>query len=313
LNVSVAPAVREDFPKHGERAPALFSFEFVEALSRATGFPNVSVRIESRGERFVLPVLRRKAFGIIPLDFSLPFGMHGSLFPEPVDAASYGEILMAARRFLGAGLVVHNCSHRVEPKAGVVRVATHLTHLFRTRDTSYEELFEKTFDYPIRRKIRKAEKSGLDLASGNDAAFLDTFFRLYVLSNARWGKRKLKYRHEFFRAFAGAPFLEVKVASLAGRPVAGIVVLKFPEQHLYWFGAMDAAYDKLCAPHLLLSRAIRGAIEANAGVFNFGPSGKLEGVRRFKESFRAETLEYGSYFAGNSLVARVLENRMASA
>src|SRR5262249_13224658 len=161
------------------------------------------------------------------LDFSLPFGMYASLYPEPGDPETYAELLIAAKRHLGlgAGLVVHNAAHSTRP-TGLFPVADHTTHLLRTRETTYDELFKKTFDSKLRNQIRKGERSDLEVRSANDAASIESFYGLYVLSNERWGK-KPKYPLSFFTTFAGASFFSLKLALLEGRPIAGIIVLKF--------------------------------------------------------------------------------------
>jgi hypothetical protein len=314
MRIAVARATRADF-EAAERSssPLMFNYEFVDLLSKATGFPNVSLTLSTGDERFLLPVLRRRALRVIPLDFSLPLGMYGALHPEPRDPVMYGKLLNAARRHLGAGLVVHNAAHEIIPGGGVIPIAPHTTHVLNTRGATYDELFKKTFDAKLRNQIRKGERSQLEVRSTNDVPSLHAFYELYLMSNERWGKSKPKYERRFFETFAGAPFFAVKLALLEGRPIAGIVVLKFRDQHCYWFGALDKAHSKLCPNHLLISIALKEAIAEGTGFFDFGASGSHESVRKFKESFGAEMRSFASYFAGNRLVAEVLGYRMRRA
>jgi hypothetical protein len=296
-----------------EGAPLLFDHAFVERLSAASGYRNVSLALERRGRRFVLPVLRRRAARIYPIDFSLPFGHHGSLFPEPEDSEEYAALLVAAKRKLGTGLVLQNVCHGVLVRARIPVVASHVSHILVTRGTSYDRVFKETFDAKLRNQIRKAEKSSLDVMSGNGIELFRKFHELYLLSNERWGKETPKYSLRFFETFAGAPFVDVKLAVFEGRPIAGIVLLKFRDQIMYWFGSMDKAYATKCPNHLLISRALKDAIAEDRGMFNFGVSGTLESVRKFKESFGAEARAYRSHFVGNPLLGALLRRRMRDA
>src|SRR5207237_5205012 len=88
VTVSTADATAHDFEAvSASGTPLLFSWRFLQLLSTATGYPNRSVVLQRGGRRFLLPVLRRRALGIYPLDFSLPFGHHGAIFPAPAAGA----------------------------------------------------------------------------------------------------------------------------------------------------------------------------------------------------------------------------------
>jgi len=314
VTVSAADATAHDFEAvSASDTPLLFSWQFLQLLSTATGYPNRSVVLQRGDRRFLLPVLRRRALGIYPLDFSLPFGHHGAIFPEPAAGAEYAELIAAARRHLHTGIVLQNCAQSAVRDAGLATIASHTTHLLHTRGTTYDQVFATTFDAKLRNQIRKAEKSSLGVVTGNDAEAIRQFYELYLLSNARWGRKTPKYPREFFEAFTGAPFFETKLALHEGRPIGGIVVLKFRDQHLYCFGAMDKAHGILCPNHLLISLALRDAIAQGTGFFNFGASGKLASVRTFKESFGAQACTYATYFAGNPLVEAALRYRMRDA
>jgi hypothetical protein len=56
----------------------------------------------------------------------------------------------------------------------------------------------------------------------------------------------------------------------------------------------------------LYDNVIHEAIDAKIPIVNFGSSGNLKGVRKFKESLGAEEIKYNIYFVGNPIVAKGL-------
>ena len=61
------------------RSRSLLNWDFIETLSKATGYKNISVTIETDGRKYIIPLLERQALGIYPIAFSLPFGLHGGI------------------------------------------------------------------------------------------------------------------------------------------------------------------------------------------------------------------------------------------
>jgi hypothetical protein len=75
-----------------------YDWDFIETLSRASGYRNESLFAQGDGQSFFLPLMGKKVFGIYPLAFSLPFGINGGVFPEsslwmPADSRSPGNRL----------------------------------------------------------------------------------------------------------------------------------------------------------------------------------------------------------------------------
>jgi hypothetical protein len=310
VTIRIREATRADFEatkKHP--SPLTFDFDFVERLSAATGFRNVSILLETDDSRHFVPVLRRRAFSLYPLDFSLPFGLHGSIHPTPSGASQFRALLLAAQRHLGTSLVLQNWTQDPGLAESFPAVAALTTHVIPTRGTTYEALAEKHLSTRLRKRIRRGEKD-LELEVGNDVRLIRAFYDLYLLSNARWGKKKVKYSLGFFEAFAGAPFFEIRVVSYEGKPVAAIVVVKSRDEHLWWFGAMDTSPGDLHANQVLISSALKAAVADGVAVFNFGASGNLAGVKKFKESFSAEPHEYPVVFVGNPVVETALRRMM---
>jgi hypothetical protein len=287
---------------------AFSNWDFIETLSKATGYKNVSVTIEADGGKYIIPLLERKALGIYPIAFSLPFGLYGGI--DVSKAELYIEFMKHIKKFLGSAIVLQNPFDSVLSRINLSSLSRAYTHIVEFGNATYEDVFKIFFDSKLRNQIRKGEKSNLTIREGNNEDIIKAFYELYVLTNKRWGKKHLKYSIDFFMAFAGKPYFEIKLSMFGRKAISAIILLKLSGQYLYWFGALNKDYGEYCPNHLLLSRTIREAIEARAEFFNFGASGKLIDVKKFKESFGAKEISYDIYFLGNRAIKCALATIM---
>jgi hypothetical protein len=285
-----------------------FNWDFIETLSKATGYKNISVTIEARGKKYILPLLERRALGLYPIAFSLPLGLYGGIDVSEIEL--YIELMKSTKKFLGRSIVMQNPFDPILPQINLPSLCRAYTHVVEFSNASYEDVFKNIFDSKLRNQIRKGEKSNLIIREGNNEDIINAFYELYVLTNLRWGVRHPKYSIGFFTAFAGKPYFEIKLSMFEGKVASAIVLLKLTGQYLYWFGALNKDYGEYCPNHLLLSKAIMNAIKAGAGFFNFGASGKLIDVKKFKESFGAKEIFYDIYFLGNPAIKHSLATIM---
>lgn len=287
---------------------AFLNWDFIETLSKATGYKNISVTIEASGRKYIIPLLERKALGIYPIAFSLPFGLYGGI--DVSETELYIELIKHIKKFLGCAIVLQNPFDTVLPRTNLPSLSRASTHVVEFSNATYEDIFKKSFDSKLRNQIRKGEKSNLTITEGNDKELINSFYELYVLTNLRWGKKQPKYSIDFFTAFTEKAYFEIKLSMFEGKAISAIVLLKLSGQYLYWFGALNKDYGEYCPNHLLLSRTIREAIQESAELFNFGASGKLIDVKKFKESFGAKEISYDIYFMGNTITRYALAKLM---
>lgn len=283
---------------------AFSNWDFIETLSKATGYKNISVTIETRGKKYILPLLERRTLGLYPIAFSLPFGLYGGI--DVSDAELYIELIKHIRKFLGCAIILQNPFDPILPRINLPSLCQAYTHVVEFGNATYEDVFKNFFDSKLRNQIRKGEKSNLTTRKGNDDDIINAFYELYVLTNWRWGKRRPKYSIDFFRPFVEKSYFEIKLSMFEEKILSAIVLLKLSGQYFYWFGALNKDYGQYCPNHFLLSRTIREAIEARAEFFNFGASGKLIDVKKFKESFGAKKISYDIYFTGNPITRYAL-------
>lgn len=162
----------------------------------------------------------------------------------------------------------------------------------------------------VRRSVRRAERSGVEVRRDDTGALLPVFTELHRKSMDRWASRAgrpvrvARVQQRFIeltdrlpsisRSLPGA--LVVRAAFVSGEPAAAIVVLRGGAQALYWRGAMDRA---LAAPThanaLLHHLAIEEAIADGARSYCFGESDPGSELAVYKAKFGAQPVSWSSY------------------
>lgn len=296
-----------------ENGDRVYDWDFVETLSQAAGFRNVSVFIEDNERRIFIPLLERKVFSLYPVAFSLPFGLYGGFVPgDPLPETV--KALAQINKTIAMSFVAQNLYNNEYLKnTGMSTIGRNFTHVIELKNKTYNDIFQQTFTKKLRNQVRKANKSNISVKSSNTPDLMADFYELYYMSNQRWGHKKLKYEKSFFQAFSDKPYVVTKIAYYQDAPIAGIILLKGFDRCQYWFGALDKKFGHLCPNHLLISQAIEGSTEQHLNFFDFGASGgrgQLSDVINFKESFGAKKMPFSIFFHGNPFVGKALSMAM---
>jgi hypothetical protein len=134
----------------------------------------------------------------------------------------------------------------------------------------FGDVWSSKFRSSVRQAVRKAERSNLDIETGQSPRLLDMFCGLYHKSIRRWAAtqhepawlaRKLlaqemsRSRLDLMAEHFGERFA-TWVALLNGQPAAAIVVLKSGSYAKYWRGAMDKELGGPVQANNLLHRLV---------------------------------------------------------
>ncbi len=171
----------------------------------------------------------------------------------------------------------------------VIERTTHILHL----DEPFETIWKERIKSRNRTTIRRAKRDGVQTRWSNDARSIDTIKTLYQKACKRWqGVETLPL--SFFDALVDLPGDEVRIwrAEYEGEIIAIDVMFYGKGEALYHSGARNDSYSELNGSKLLMADMIQDASERNISVFNFGASGGLQGVERFKEIFGGEKTTY---------------------
>jgi CelD/BcsL family acetyltransferase involved in cellulose biosynthesis len=218
----------------------------------------------------------------------LPAGTFGGWLSEAPLARAHAEALAAwITRRLG------DCDFRLSPftphaDALAATGPTDLTHVLALAPGT--AALERGFSKGHRAAVRQAARAGVAVDPARDAADWDAYRALVERSRERWGERAAAPHPPGLLAElarCGEPGVRLWLARAGGRPVAGALCLYGPCHVAYWHGAADEDAFPLRPAHALLAAALSDAAARGFAWFDFGPSGGLGGVARFKRGFGA--------------------------
>jgi hypothetical protein len=144
--------------------------------------------------------------------------------------------------------------------------------------------FER-FAPPVRRAIRKAERSGLNVSLSHTLDALHDFYVLHRRTRRRHGL--LPEPFSFFLNLHDAVIARgggfIALARQGLKPVAAAIFLHLGRHAVFKFGASDEGLVALRANHLVMWESIRGLVSSGFRTLDLGrTSTAQEGLRRFR-------------------------------
>ena len=174
---------------------------------------------------------------------------------------------------------------------------THILDL----SVGFDAIWKDNFGTKVRNQCRAALKRGVETFEATTPAEFDEYYEIYVENCARWGYETPPYPRALFRELAGlrrqnnAPGVQLQLARVEGQTVAGVLLFHGRRSVLYWSGGMRREFSSLSPNNALLEVVIRQACENGQHIFDFGASGPLHSVRKFKESFGAHPVDFANF------------------
>lgn len=159
-----------------------------------------------------------------------------------------------------------------------------------------EELMTR-FDSPVRRAIRKAERSGVNALIARNRQAISDFYQLHVQTRRRHGLPPqpvsffLNIHEHIIRTGLGF----IVLARYGYRSIAAAIFFHFGKNALYKYGASDKRFQEFRANNLVMWHGIQVLARAGAEKLHFGRTDCTnDGLRRFKLSWntKEQTLDY---------------------
>jgi GNAT acetyltransferase-like protein len=174
-------------------------------------------------------------------------------------------------------------------------------HSLRLSESSEDKLLAR-FASPVRRAIRKAEKSGVDVQVAMTQDAILEFYRLHVRTRRRHGvpPQPLSFFLNIYKEIIKTGRGFVVLAKRGPRFFAAAVFFHFGQKAVYKFGASDESLQEFRGNNLVMWEAIRFLIQSGARFLHFGRTDlENDGLRRFKMSWGAEeeVIEYFKFDA----------------
>jgi lipid II:glycine glycyltransferase (peptidoglycan interpeptide bridge formation enzyme) len=153
------------------------------------------------------------------------------------------------------------------------------------------------FDSPVRRAIRKAQRSNVSVFVDRNREAIGDFYRLHVQTRRRHGLPPqptsffLNIHEHIIKPGLGF----IVLARRESRPVAAAIFFRFGKNALYKYGASDKRFQEFRANNLVMWQGIQFLVRAGVEKLHFGRTEcENDGLRRFKLSWdtQEETIDY---------------------
>ena len=133
-------------------------------------------------------------------------------------------------------------------------------------------IFSSFHNSCVQRKIRRAEREGLQYEAGRSPSSIVKFYHLLLLTRRRHGlpPQPLAWFRNLAACFGER--LTIRVASKGGRPIASILTVRHKKTLVYKYGCSDEALHKLGAMPMLFWKAIQDEKQRGAEEFDLGRS-----------------------------------------
>jgi hypothetical protein len=150
------------------------------------------------------------------------------------------------------------------------------------------QLFNNLHKDSTQRKIRRSEREGITCEEGRCEELVDKLYCLLLLTRRRH-KIPPQPRGWFSNLVnCLGDCVKVRVVSKDGRPLAGILTLRFKDTLIYKYGGSDARFHSLGGIHLCFWRAIEDAKGVGLSEFDLGRSDlDDDGLITFKDRWGA--------------------------
>jgi hypothetical protein len=160
-----------------------------------------------------------------------------------------------------------------------------------------EELITR-FASPVRRAIRKAERSGMSTLIVRNRQAIGDFYQLHVQTRRRHGlpPQPASFFLSIYEHIIKAGLGFIVLAHQGSRPIAAAIFFCFGKNAIYKYGASDKRFQELRANNLVMWQGIQFLARTGAETLHFGRTEcENDGLRRFKLSWGTEE-ETISYF-----------------
>lgn len=270
---------------------------WAKILEETYGYRIATRLYEIEGNEVLIPMMESKnGFSYI----SMPLG-YGGVFLSDLASETLSKILkdIVGGRHLFFDLSLppfFNFSIQEDSAIKEVNSEWNYTHVL-SLEKGFEYLWENKFNQKNRNVTRKAEKSSIEILKECSLDDFRKYYKLYAERSKNWGykppQHPLKlYEHMYKFGLSNA---RLRLAIKDDNVIAGIIDFYHGKNVFHWGNASLEKYKGYNPVNLLIKDSIEDACDEGYKYFNFGASGNLEGVRKFKESFGAERVEIKRY------------------
>ncbi|MEI6126542.1 MAG: peptidoglycan bridge formation glycyltransferase FemA/FemB family protein [Pseudomonadota bacterium] len=156
-----------------------------------------------------------------------------------------------------------------------------------------EDALWKQFSSGHQRGIKAAKKKGVTVRKASSLRDYEAYCSIYKDTLERWGKKTVIEFPDSLTLKLLEPHHDSVILWLAeidARPIAGIIIFYCNTMAHYWRGASIKKDMEYHASTFLQWVVMQDALHKGYALYDFAPSGSLEGVDEFKRRFGAEKI-----------------------
>ena len=181
-------------------------------------------------------------------------------------------------------------------------------HLLDLEGKDFEDVWKK-YNGKTRNHIRKAKKSGLEVRDATSLEDFKAFYGIYAQATKNWGYETppipFKLLENLYKYASSHTKLSLAVKD--DKIMAGLLSFTYSKTFYLYMNAFLPEYGRFNPTRLLDNVSIEQACQEGYKYFNFGPSGNLEHIKKYKEGFGAEEVEVNRYKVYSNF-AKILNN-----
>jgi hypothetical protein len=281
----------EKFLEWHPRASVFHSPPWLEALRRTYGYPSIAYTTSPPGEDLQdgLVFCQVDSWLTGRRLVSVPFSDHCELLlRRPEDLQVFADALELERQKEKWRYIEVRPLQSVEISSPIYypsgRYSFHQLDLRPDLGTLFRNLHKSS----TQRKILRAQRESLTYQEGSEESLLDHFYRLLVITRRRHRIPPQPRRWFLNLVDCFGKGLKIRLALKDGRPVAGMLTLRYKDTLIYKYGASDSRFNSLGGMHLLYWESIRDAKNSGLRLFDLGRSDSHQaGLIEFKARWGA--------------------------
>jgi len=298
------------FVVHGDGVPLLFYYkdEHIEAMNV------VMKRDISTDTRFTNKIPSESFY-----DFITPYGYGGFLIEGTPSNESITELFNQYHSYcLNNGVISEFVRfHPVLNNSEVVKDFYELLPIGRTvmMDLSSPDVIWNNLASDKKKKIRKAQKTGVEIYSGNAVQLIDEFIQMYKETMQKNNASNYYYfNKDFFRRILEdlKDHCTIFYAVLDGKKIAMAIYFHINERINCFLSASDVAYDSLAPTNLIMVEAALWGSQNHYKTLHMGGGlgGKEDRLFNYKIGFNKDSTT--QFIVGSKIYNEAIYNELVT-
>jgi len=299
----------EDIIRRSEHSYFFHTPIWANILNKVYGFETATKLYEIEGIKVLIPIaLKRRS--VLSFYESTPLG-YGGVFSTSQIPTTYLNCIFnhvvngVGMRGILSMTVPPFYDLAIQNTSNIKEVDLHkwnYTHILSLEE-GFDYIWKNKYDKKCRNAVRKAEKSSIKVVHEISLDNVKKFYSIYLNTVKRWGYKRPPHPWCLYKNFyiLGSPYVQFRFALKDYEIIAALIDFRYNKNIFYWMSVFDEKYKSYSPINLLVTDSIGQACDEGYKHYNFGASGNLESVRRFKESFGAKKVRIKRYIVASKL------------